>query len=146
MNQSRTRNVFLFLGGLCALCVLDSVATTAQDTVPNTITTQERAGGWRLLFDGKTTGGWRGFRRPTTPSGWQVVDHALTRVSEGTDIITVDQFGDFELSLEWSVPKNGNSGVLYRVTEDDDVIWHTAPEYQIIDNGYQPELKPAQYA
>jgi hypothetical protein len=106
----------------------------------------QNANGWRSLFDGKTTAGWRGFRQQSMPDGWKVVDGALTRVDRATDIVTVDQFGDFELMLEWRVPPNGNSGVLYRVTEDDDVIWHTAPEYQVIDNGYQPGLKPAQYA
>src|SRR5207302_6537289 len=57
----------------------------------------------------------------------------------------VDEFGDFELTLEWNLQPNGNTGVFYRVTENDDVMWHTAPEYQIIDNAYNKEpLKPAQ--
>ena len=118
----------------------------AQDMVtPNALTAKERADGWHLLFDGKTTTGWRGFRKQTIP-GWQAIDGALTRIGDGGDIITVDEFGDFELTLQWSVPRNGNSGVLYRVTEDTDVIWHHAPEYQVIDNAYEPGLKPAQHA
>src|SRR5436190_1163922 len=78
--------------------------------------------------------------------GWRAVDGALSRAGEAGDIVTVDEFGDFELTLEWSLPPNGNSGVLYRVTEDDDVMWHAAPEYQIIDNAYKEPLKPVQYA
>ena len=59
--------------------------------------------------------------------------------------MTVDEFGDFELTLEWKLSPNGNSGLFYRVTEDDAVMWHTAPEYQIIDNAYKEPLKPVQY-
>jgi hypothetical protein len=109
--------------------------------------TTEQAGGWRPLFDGKTTSGWRGFRQAQMPAGWQVVDGALTRVARASDIVTVDEFGDFELTLEWKLPPNGNSGIFFRVTEDDDVMWHTAPEFQLIDNAYNKEpLKPVQLA
>jgi 3-keto-disaccharide hydrolase len=111
------------------------------------VTTSEQATGWRPLFDGRTTGGWRGFRQPQMPAGWQVVDGALTRVDRATDIVTVEEFADFELTLEWKVPRNGNSGIFYRVVEDDDVMWHVAPEFQLIDNAYDKEpLKPVQLA
>ncbi|HEV3141098.1 MAG TPA: family 16 glycoside hydrolase [Vicinamibacterales bacterium] len=51
-----------------------------------------------------------------------VVAAALTRVGQAGDIVTVDEFDDFELTLEWKLSPNGNSGVFYRVTEDDDKI------------------------
>jgi hypothetical protein len=114
--------------------------------MPNTLTKKEQAEGWRLLFDGKTTAGWRGFRQQTMPDGWKVVADSLARVGRAGDIVTVEEFGDFELTLEWNLSPNGNSGIFYRVTEDDDVMWHTAPEFQIIDNAYQEPLKPVQYA
>jgi len=122
--------------------------TTHDDrTTMNTLTAKEKAEGWRLLFDGKKTNGWRGFRQAQLPDGWKAVDGALTRVGPASDIVTVDEFGDFELTIEWTIPPNGNTGVFYRVTEDDAVMWHTAPEYQVIDNGYtKGKLKPAQYA
>jgi hypothetical protein len=113
---------------------------------PNTLTAKKKAEGWRLLFDGATTAGWRGFRQTTIPAGWQAIDGSLTRLGPGGDIVTIDQFGDFELTIEWKLAPNGNSGIFYRVTEDDDVMWHTAPEYQLIDSGYKEPLKPAQYA
>jgi 3-keto-disaccharide hydrolase len=110
------------------------------------MTASDRADGWRPLLDGRTTAGWRGFRQRHMPEGWQIVDGALTRVSSAADIVTVDQFGDFELTAEWRLPSNGNSGIFYRVTEDDEVMWHTAPEFQLIDNAYQEPLKPVQLA
>jgi len=110
------------------------------------VMTSDNADDWRSLFDGKTTAGWRGFRQARMPDGWQVVDGALTRVARASDIVTVDEFGDFELTLEWKLPPNGNSGIFYRVTEDDDVMWHVAPEFQLIDNAYKEPLKPGQLA
>ncbi len=105
----------------------------------NTLTAAERAAGWQLLFDGTTTNGWRGFRLDDVPDGWQVSDGALTRVGGGGDIITTEQFGDFELTLEWKVEEGGNSGVLFRVTEEADRVWKSGPELQILDNERHPD-------
>lgn len=110
---------------------------------PNTLTDAEKQAGWKLLFDGKTTKGWRGYKMEAMPKGWQAIDGVLTRVSGGEggkgagggdDIITVDQYADFELSLEWRIAPGGNSGVLYRVTEDAVTSWHVAPEMQVLDD------------
>jgi hypothetical protein len=126
--------------------VLVGGGIVAGQSAMNTINAKEQTEGWRALFDGKTTAGWRGFRQKTMPGGWQAVDGALTRVGQAGDIVTIDQFGDFELTLEWNLSPNGNSGIHYRVTEDDEVMWHVAPEYQVIDNAYKDGLKPGQYA
>ncbi len=130
---------------LLAAAALASSVLAAGQSMVNTVSPKEKAGGWRLLFDGKTTTGWRGFRQQQMPAGWTVVDGALTRVAPASDIVTVEQFGDFELTVEWNLSPNGNSGIFYRVTEDDDVMWHLAPEYQIIDNAYKEPLEPVQY-
>src|SRR5918992_1321039 len=100
----------------------------------STLTDDERAAGWRSLFDGRTTAGWRGYKQATIPSGWQVVDGALTRVGSGGDIITTDQFANFELALEWKVAPGGNSGIFYRVTEEGEAAYHTGPEMQVLDD------------
>jgi len=94
----------------------------------------EQAAGWRALFDGKTTAGWRGYRQRGMPRGWQAVDGALTRVGEGGDIVTADQFANFELALEWKVAPRGNSGIFYRVTEDQEQTYHSGPEMQVLDD------------
>jgi hypothetical protein len=105
----------------------------------NTLTQAERAAGWRLLFDGRTTDGWRGYHMDSVPSGWMVVDGALTRVGEGGDIITKDQFGNFELSLEWMIGPGGNSGIMYRVTEEYDYSYKSGPEMQVLDDAGHPD-------
>jgi len=130
---------------MCAAATLAAAVPGAVPPQTGAVAAGDAGDGWRPLFDGRTTAGWRGFRQRTMPDGWQAVDGALTRVGQAGDIVTVEEFGDFELTLEWNISPDGNSGVFYRVTEDDDVMWHTAPEYQIIDNAYTREpLKPVQ--
>lgn len=100
----------------------------------NTLTDEERAAGWRLLFDGKTTNGWRNYMSETIRAGWQAVDGELHRVSRGGDIITLEKFRDFELTLDWKVAEGGNSGVFYRAIEGPQLIYHQAQEMQILDD------------
>jgi cytochrome c len=114
----------------------------------NCLTDDEKQAGWRLLFDGRTTEGWRGYKKEKTPPGWKVIDGALVRVSGGEggkgagggdDIITVGQFDNFELQLEWKiVDRAGNSGIVLRASEDGVTSWHTGPEMQILDNAAYP--------
>ena len=82
------------------------------------------------------------------PPGWKVIDGALVRASGGEggkgagggdDIVTVDQFDNFELQLEWKVvDRAGNSGIVLRASEDAVTSWHTGPEMQILDNAAYP--------
>jgi hypothetical protein len=102
---------------------------------PNSLTPAEQADGWQLLFDGAALKGWRGFKSAAPPSGWKAVDGALTRVDRGGDLITVDQYGDFELRLEWKIARGGNSGIMFHVTEGANQTYETGPEMQVLDNG-----------
>jgi hypothetical protein len=114
----------------------------------NFLTPGEEQAGWRLLFDGQTTKGWHGYKQDKFPAGWQVSGGCLVRVGPGGDIITDEEFGDFELSLEWRISPGGNSGIMYRVAEDHDWPWQTGPEYQLLDNtehadGQEPKTSAA---
>lgn len=101
----------------------------------NGLTDAEKRGGWKLLFDGKSTDGWRNYQKDSISDGWKVVDGALVRSGNGAgDIISTDQFEDFELALEYRISKGGNSGVMLRVTEEGAKPWHSGPEVQIQDN------------
>jgi hypothetical protein len=119
----------------------ETTAGGTTETEMTTLTAEERAAGWRSLFDGATTSGWRGYKRSDVPDGWRVVDGALTRVGAGGDIITTDQFGNFELSLEWKVQPGGNSGVFYRVTEEGEQTYFTGPEMQVLDDARHADGK-----
>lgn len=119
---------------------------SAADPI-NVLTDQEKKDGWKLLFDGKTTEGWRGYKKDTMPMGWKVIDGVLTRVSGGAggqgagggdDIVTIDKYESFELAIDWKIAAGGNSGILYRVTEDVTTSWHVGPEMQVLDNAKWP--------
>ncbi|MBX3317896.1 MAG: DUF1080 domain-containing protein [Phycisphaeraceae bacterium] len=99
--------------------------------------TDRAAGGWTVLFDGSSTEHWRSYRKDSFPTkGWIIEDGTLkvTAGGGGGDIITKDQYGDFDLELEFKVAPGANSGIMYRVTEAFDWPWMTGPEYQILDD------------
>jgi hypothetical protein len=101
----------------------------------NRLTDAEKAAGWKLLFDGKTTHGWRNFKKQDVSKGWQVIDGALCRVDKSAgDLITVEQYDNFVLELDYKVPPRANSGIMYRVSEDEARAPLTGVEYQILDN------------
>jgi hypothetical protein len=91
-------------------------------------------GEWKSLFDGTSTSAWRAYKSNTFPSGWTIVDGALTKDGNVPDIITRDQFGDFELTFDWKIGSGGNSGFFYRGTEEYNEVYWSAPEYQLLDD------------
>jgi hypothetical protein len=138
---------------ICAILFLSATLANAA-AAPNTLTDAEKQQGWRLLFDGKTTNGWRGYRMDKMPPGWSVENGALVRVKGGAggkgagggdDIVTTEDFESFELSLEVKIVKNGNSGVLYHVSEEPVTAWHFAPEVQVLDNTSWPDRDKRQH-
>jgi hypothetical protein len=131
------------LAGLTAAVVVGVAIALApagaQAPEDNTLTAEERAAGWRLLFDGTSTDQWRAYRRETLPAGWQAVDGTFARVSRATDIVTKEQFVDFDFKFDWQIAPGGNSGVMFYVTEDGAATYHSGPEYQVLDNGAHPD-------
>ena len=119
--------------------VLVFLATPLTAQEHNRLTAAERAAGWQLLFDGNSLEGWRGYNSEFMPTGWSVENGLLTRTGPGGDIITEQQFGDFELYLEWLVGPGGNSGVLVRAVEGQEEVYHGAPEMQILDDAGHPD-------
>jgi hypothetical protein len=120
----------------CGLAMAAAMLTSPlRATEPNVLTPDEKAAGWKLLFDGTTTQGWRSFRKHSFPSkGWVAEDGWLKCVprARGGDIITLDQFENFELQWEWRIPARANSGIKYFITEERrQAIGH---EYQMIDD------------
>ena len=114
--------------------VLVLLATPLSAQEHNRLNSTERAAGWQLLFDGNSLTGWRGYNSESMPTGWSAENGMLIRTGPGGDIITEQQFADFELSLEWLVGPSGNSGVLFRAVEGQEEVYHGAPEMQILDD------------
>jgi glucose/arabinose dehydrogenase len=109
--------------------------TAAAEQAVNTLSEAERRAGWRLLFDGDSAEAFRNYRKETLSDAWQVRDGALVRAARGAgDIVTRDQFGAFELQVEYKIAPGGNSGIMFHVTEEEDAPWKTGPEVQVLDN------------
>ena len=119
--------------------VLVLLATPLSAQEHNRLNATERAAGWQLLFDGNSLTGWRGYNSESMPTGWSAENGMLIRTGPGGDIITEQQFADFELSLEWLVGPSGNSGVLFRAVEGQEEVYHGAPEMQILDDAGHPD-------
>lgn len=125
---------------VCSVLALSTIAF-AQNAP---LSRADTAGGWKSLFDGKSTDSWRGYKKPSFPDkGWVVEDGCIKCVEKGGggDIVTKDQYGDFEFEFEFKVSPKGNSGVIYRVIEKGDATWQSGPEYQVLDDaghGKQP--------
>ena len=97
--------------------------------------------GWTNLFDGSSVAAWRGYRQDSMPSGWRIENGTLTKDTVSGDIMTREQFGDFELELEWKLDVGGNAGIFYRGTREYDYIFWSAPEYQLLDDANAPDGK-----
>ncbi len=131
---------------------------TAANAAPNSLSSAERAAGWRLLFDGHSFAGWRGLGYDSVPTAhWRVVNGAIEKIANkdvakgadgkripGGDLISDATFNDFELSWDWKITPAGNSGLKYNVSEE---LSMTAPivsarpsheavgfEYQMLDD------------
>jgi hypothetical protein len=127
---------------LCWNLFLLAAAASVLSAAPlNQLTDEERAAGWKLLFDGKTTQGWRTFKKQSFPEkGWVVEDGWLHCLSKGGgDIITDAEFDDFELQWDWKLAPAGNSGVKYFVLESrQQALGH---EYQMLDDERAPGVE-----
>jgi hypothetical protein len=116
-----------------AVAALIALGTTVNGQMP-ALTSQDKAQGWKLLFDGKSLAGWRGYKTETPPKGWRADNGVLTLDGSGGDLMTVEQFDDFELRLQWKISPNGNSGIIYRISTDGPYTYSSGPEYQVLDN------------
>ena len=125
----------------------NKTARTEENTpaAPNTLTQEEKAAGWELLFDGSTLDGWKRFNHDTIGPLWSVQDGAIVcdgkGLTEGTEgiggsLLTMREFGNFELVADWKVSPGGNSGILYHVVEKPEYShdYVTGPEYQVLDD------------
>lgn len=148
---------FSLLVGLTAITSTSLLA--ADDSAINTLTPQEQAAGWQLLFDGKDFNGWHNFKHEGVRPGWVVKDGTLVCEDphNAGDIVTTQKFDWFELQLDYNISEAGNSGIMYHVTDQGGAAWATGPEFQLEDNQkaadhircgwlyalYQPPIDPA---
>ena len=99
----------------------------------------EKSQKWEYIFDGETFNGWHVYNAESIGSEWSINNGELIFTNNeayGQDLITDKEYTNFELSIEWNISENGNSGILYGVKELDefDAQFKTGPEIQVLDN------------
>ncbi len=115
--------------------------TAAQ--VPDAVTTDT---GWVSLFDGQSLTGWHSYGKSLPGAAWNIDSGAIHldvsankgyQTKDGGDLVTADEYGNFDLKLEWKISKNGNSGIVFFIHEDTTIYkesWNTGLEMQVLDN------------
>jgi hypothetical protein len=104
----------------------------------NRLNETQKSSGWKLLFSGQNFDGWR-FYKDNANDSWEVINGTLHCKSfdvaeKRADLITIDQYKNFELSFDWKLTEQANTGVMFRVTENYEQPYLTGPEYQVIDD------------
>ncbi len=127
----------------------EEAKTETVSTSPDILSEEEKKDGWQLLFDGTSTQGWHNYGGGAAGNGWKVSDNILQfdgtakKDTASQDIVTDEEFENFDLKLEWKIDTNGNSGVMFYVHEDpayNKPYW-TGPEMQVLDNNGHPDAK-----
>ena len=118
----------------------DSGTTTTTTTSTTNATTADS--GWRSLVGGNaTSSAWRGYKTQSFPANWKVVGDTLTKSGSADDLISRDEFGDFELTWDWKLDPGGNAGIFYRATEEYPKVYWSGTEYQLLDDAKHPDGK-----
>jgi hypothetical protein len=124
----------LALGLAVAVLAMAAAPALAAD---NTLTRAERAAGWKLLFDGKSTAGWKGFKTAAPDAGWTVKDGVIgPDPNTSKDLVSKADYENFELDFDWKISPKGNSGVMIHVIPVGEETYESGPEYQILDNAH----------
>jgi hypothetical protein len=146
-KKIRWRNIRIQTEGLKPSAIND---TYVVNMIPNHLSAAEKANGYGLLWDGKTTKGWKGAYKTGFPEkGWEIKDGELSVVkanggesTNGGDIVTEKQYGAFALKFDFKLTEGANSGVKYFVTlTEGNKGSAIGPEYQILDDVRHPDAK-----
>jgi hypothetical protein len=94
---------------------------------------------WHRLVEGASAQAWRGWESKDLPQGWHVAGGVISKSGPVDDLVSREQYGNFELELQWKIGKAGNSGIFYHGTREYDHIYWSAPEYQLLDDANAPD-------
>ncbi|GHT13288.1 glycosyl hydrolase [Bacteroidia bacterium] len=128
---------------IISICLLFFCIYCQDAQKNNTLTNKEKEEGWTLLFDGKSMAGWRQCNQTEMAKNWIIEDEAMKvqagsvpgRGAEGDILYAPKKYGNFSLSIDWKIAKEGNSGIFYNIVEyPGRPIYIAAPEVQVLDN------------
>ena len=144
------KNIRIVTENLEKYMIADTSTIYQANFIPNTLSEREISQGWHMLFDGTTSTGWRGAHQKEFPeSGWVIENGCLKVLASGGaeskgggDIVTLNEYGNFDLFFEFMITEGANSGVKYFVTEDYETTGSAIGlEYQILDDQRHPDAK-----
>jgi hypothetical protein len=150
MKLFRTVSLLFVIGAIFQQC---GSVKTGQPSSNGALTSAQEREGWKLLFDGTTTNGWHTYGKQSVGSAWKVSDGNLfldhiqsegRRIEGGGDIVTNEEYENFDLKLEWKISPGGNSGIVFYVKDEPSkyqYIWNTGMEMQVLDNDRHPDGK-----
>jgi hypothetical protein len=119
---------------------------TGMQTASGGLSKEDQDAGYVALFDGQTLNGWHSYGRTAPGPAWKVDNGAIHldaasknnyQVAGGGDLITDQEYENYDLKLEWRISPNGNSGIIFNINEDTTKYkesWHTGLEMQVLDN------------
>ena len=149
--QVKWRNIRILTENVKDYVIISEEEVPVKTTLlNNALTDEEIADGWKLLFDGETTEGWRGANKEAFPEfGWNITDGVLTvkpsgggEAENGGDILTVDEYTNFEFKVDFKLTPGANSGIKYYVTENEQTSGSAVGlEYQILDDALHPDAQ-----
>ena len=128
--------VYRLLPAFAVLLLLVALPAAGQETEP------EPPKGFVKLFNGKDTTGWKAHNGKT--EAWKVTDGVLHVKGGGGWLMTEKEYGDFEVRLEYKLPKRGNSGVALRAPRQGDPAYQ-GMEIQILDDPNYKGLQKYQH-
>jgi hypothetical protein len=134
--------------GFIVIISCTSSKKSGMNSSENSLTGKEKNDGWKLLFDGKTTHRWHTYGKQNVGNEWKVENGAIhldaaTKNAERGDLVTDDEYENFDLKLEWKISEKGNSGIIFYVNEDPskyEETYETGIEMQVLDNGTPTRL------
>jgi len=133
---------FLFFAATI-LTSCNSSKNVASSKSDNKLSKQEKNDGWQLLFNGKSTKGWHTYGKKDAGNEWKVEDGAIhldasTKNKESGDLVSNDEYENFDLKMDWKISEQGNSGIIFYVHDDPakyEATYITGLEMQVLDNG-----------
>ncbi|WP_395784808.1 DUF1080 domain-containing protein [Aquirufa sp.] len=130
------------------ICACMASGLMAFGQAVNTLSRQEKKAGFKLLFDGKTFDGWHTYGKPgKVGASWTIMDGVIgfdLAKKDGGDLITDAAYVNYDFSVDWKISPNGNSGIIFNVTEDPikyRSTYNTGPEMQVLDDAGHPDGK-----
>ena len=136
----KPKNLLKLTSFAIAACLFFSCSSEPQ--AANSLSAAEEQEGWQLLFDGKSLNNWHFYNNKDSNTAWIIRNGEIycnpNSEASKIDLISNEEFENYELKFDWKLEKEGNSGVFINVLErsDIDATYNSGPEYQLLEDSH----------